>query len=251
MVDNIIPDFTNEENYADPVRQCFVEMLRNLIICGNKQIPIITGFSPKNEANCITVDLMPGLGLIDKQSIPLMLPLPENHPYYDPLNPNELYPQGDRIITYYIGRVGFNIWATSKKAKDCIVRQLLFYINLASTGHHFFCEYYNRVNFTCEFTGNECDARTVKNLHSTEGKCPYCEIEDDTLDTYRGGRSLYQKYNVNGSSVSVKTPIPLDDLSLVKPLYRYEVEATLEYVQILDLPQPPLCDLTSIEETIE
>lgn len=216
-------------------------------------IPVRIIFSPPGTLPAITMSESAGPAPDNMKTGGLMTPLPEDHPYFDPENPGEKYCTKRVFQEKSRTKVSLHCWAYSDKEAVILANQVRSIIKSAGRMHYQFCTKYDRENGHCLTTGEECDAITVNNRFSVNGKCPYLDITDEDSPKYRGPDNYFNLTGISSDLIKIGGNESIADLQAPKPEYRRVIEFDMEVDETEEVPVNPICkvEINRTEEFLE
>ena len=164
--------------------------------------------------------------------------MPEDHPYYDPDNPNELYATKSVVSREVKSRLNLHIWSNDSEKRDYIVKRVNQIFDEALNFNYKYC-----VNLTpakdCKTTSKECDALNVMNALGIQGKCPYADIEDSTSIYYRNPSTYFNLAGVEIFSIEINPEINVDMPTPVPEVYHSVIGIDYEEEILTEIPVAP------------
>ena len=216
------------------VKRVFLQILQGNIVYNDKIVPVVIKDHWYDTTPSITIN---GKNKDDgsclRQQITVRRPLKENHPLYDEENPDKKYPHLAEQ-TKHSYELEINIWCNDERQRDCIVKQVKYYLFLAQNSHYTYCTKYDSETHECETLGEECKARTTRGYANMRGVCPsprkyHC-------------CTVFNAYNIIKSSINISGDFEKDEYEHKPPLKRSIIIINLEYYDINVFPSnTPMC----------
>ena len=225
-----------------------VKLLNGNVVIDGKTIPVLTWYGPDDDVDCIGQQLITGGEKRGNIISDVLNPLPEDHPYYDPENPGELYATQSVKSRTVNSTDNLHIWANTPEKRDYIVHEVNRILDEALMFNYKYC-----VNLTaeqhCKTTNKPCDALTNKNALGIQGKCPYADVEDITSLNYRGPKTWFTLAGISTFSIEVMPEQGADITTVTPEVYHsvIPVDYEMEVLTVVDVNPAIAVDLTNMD----
>jgi hypothetical protein len=222
------------EYHVDPGELCFYNILKRANLTLDVIVTVLREYDPGDKTPCVTFYSAGPTG--DEISIPYYIKtsLPENHPYYDPENPDEQYVTKFGLRTTIPGSITLHIWADSKPEKDSLIYQVRKALKKAMMNDYYQCSNYDYNTDKCKTTKNTCDA-----IDSLGNVCPYESIIDINDPNYRNPSNALVDSDVHG--LIIQTPQSIDELGVIPEVYHSSILITYNRYEYYMRDTAPLC----------
>lgn len=232
----------------NPMTYALVNILDGKILINNTPIEVITEEPPLPTLDCINLVERGGVAEDNTKVFDVSEPLPEDHPYYDPTNPDELYVQKLQRRRDQKASIDIHIWANTSSERDNVIKQIMEIIAEAVMFNYKYCMNYDTPTTVCSTTKNPCDAITNKNAYGIQGKCPFANITDAEDPNYRGPATYFDPGNINIFLIAVRSEQNVDDLSTIPETYHSVLPIDFEVTIVNEVPVNPLCAIDTSSE---
>lgn len=197
-----------------------LHVLQGKIHVDNKDVRLVQHYHPEDNTPCITIDDSGGTRTLNKFFTNKDLPLPENHPQYDPLEPNRLWSR--QVITEKRGiDLDLNIWCNTEDERESIIKQIEYLFYLAQSDHYSLCSNYN-VDGVCSTLDDTCPV--LSQPHDMRGAKQQCINPEEY-----GYKNIFTEYDLIRSSFDVEPAYNIDDLDTENPLLRSVIRVSTDY----------------------
>jgi hypothetical protein len=233
---------------VNPMTYALVNILDTNILMNNSPIEILTDEPPLPSLDCVNLVERGGTAQNNTKVFDVSEPLPANHPYYNPNNPDDLYVQKLQRRRDQKGSMDIHVWANRSSDRDSVIKQIITVIDEAVMFNYKYCMNYNKTTTICKTTTNPCDALTNKNAYGVQGKCPFANITDPTDPNYRGPATYFDPGNINIFLIAVRSEQNVDDLSTMPETYHSVLPVDFEVTIVNEVPVNPLCEIDTSSE---
>lgn len=203
------------------IKHAFLQVLQNNLKHDGKNVPVLVRDYPLDNTPCITLSSQEG---IEKERVieNKLHSLNENHPLFDPENPEKKYSQE---IFYFLklGSVIINIWTNDKNQKKSLIDQVKNLLYKAMFYNYQFCIQYNTETKICKTTGEKCDVLTMFNGRTVKERCPFPKE--------RKHEGLLYFHGAKPGSIKLRPEFDLDELDKKPPLLRTILKIDLKYYE--------------------
>ena len=110
---------------------------------------------------------------------------------------------------------------------------------------------YDCLTSECSTTDSECDALTSTNRFAVSGKCPYLDVIDPTLSTYRNPKSVFTLSGIAPGSLRLKPEKPDMMLNIKREIYLVDLFVEFDDAVVYTVPANPVCEFTGYESFTE
>ena len=234
----------------DAMKFVIDKLLYGNIVCSDLTIPLKMNYPPGKHKDVITLNKPTGGTTGDPAYKDEYYPLSEDNPYYDPSNPDEVYPQVTRKSKTAEKQLDIHIWSNEENKRECIVNQVTTILEDALRFNYKYCANFSETNGNiCLFTNNVCDALTTVNKYSIQGKCPYADLtESDEL--FRNPRTWFEEKNIPIFSIEISDAVQADDLTKTPELYHSIISIRYQLEIIMEVDVLPLCEIETTDTEI-
>jgi len=233
------------DQVGDKCTKAFRSLLAGNITYNDKQVPVQVRTPPKAILPFVTIRSTIEKELYDVYDSDIWEKMPNNHPHFDPENPNRLYIFGRERYLMEGRTVNILVFAADGLQRDGIISQIKGIVRDAKEWHYRFCANYD--SGICKTTNERCDALTIVNRFSVNNQCPYSNIEDPEDPHYRNPCGHFASYDI--------VKVNLDRLTLDEvfeyepPVYTGVLEYKVEVFYERDEKALPYCGFTIREDT--
>lgn len=215
------------------IKRAFLQILQGKIVYDDKIVPVVIKDHWYDTTPSITI-----VGLVKetenyREHITVKRPLKETHGLYDSENPNKKYPHLAERMKYSY-EIEINVWCNDERQRDCIVKQVKYFLFLARNSHYTYCSKYDSETHECKTIGEECKARIGRGYANQMGLCP-------SPKEYHCC-NIFNSYNIIKNSLQISDDYEKDELEHKPPLKRSIIKISLDYYNIFVFPSnPALC----------
>ena len=199
-----------------PLRAIIRILQGKIILTDGRDIRIVKRDYPIDKTPCVTIDNT-GSTLISKNLTNKDYPIPEEHPQYDPNNPEQLISQQvireERNID-----LDLNIWCDNEKERDMITEKITSLFYLVQSDYYEYCSNYN--DGTCTFLDEGCKV----NDNTGRGVKKQCPKPKE----YHY-RNIFNQFDIIRATFDVAPPYILDDLTTNPPIRRSIIRVSFSY----------------------
>jgi hypothetical protein len=211
-----------------PAKELLIRLLDKKVMDSTTPLEVLTRYEPRDKIPCYTISISGGSGEIDTWFEYNLKTLPEDHPLYDPENPDEEYATEKIQVKRSKKVITLHAWSHDSELREHMVEQAIKHLEKAALGCYQYCTRLDSEGI-CQTTSEDCDAPLKLTPHSIEGRCPYPDVTDEDSPNYRNPQSYFELLGVPVEFFKLRGDEDIDELTLNPVVYHTAIP--IDYIQ--------------------